>query len=201
MAALLAACLIAGVTSCDSSEDAQQPEARKGFNPAAPWRDFPSSDPSATVLSFWRLIQIGAYPAAVAGYDRSVVSAVGADTFLDVIAAQRTGVAALKPAVVDTRRTARGLIVAVDAKNARGQGGSFSFWLERRDGRWQIVYDSLLGDTIADAVGLSFERLTSGKEKAGLGSRRKGVQVARVYRRAALQVFEPRVTAQGEVRP
>jgi hypothetical protein len=185
----LTASLAGGLPGCENSSDRNRPAARQGFDPSAPWRGYPSRDPANTVLSYWRLIQLGAYPAAVAGYDPAVVNAVTSSMFLDTIAAQRLGVASMKPRVTDVRDVGNAKIIAVDGRNSKGGGGAFSFLLRKQGDVWILAYDSLLGDSMES----SLVRLVLRGNGSGAGprvrSRSAAAAAAERYRDAGLKAL------------
>lgn len=181
---LAALSLLAG---CGTSGESGRAEKAGSFDPSAPWANFPSTEPSATILSYWRLIQIGAYPAALSGYDPGVVQTVGAKALLEVLALQRSGIATLKPKVIAERSVDGGKVVAVEARNSAGNGGVYSFAVRRRDdGRWVIVYESLMGDSMPAAYARAIERRTRGAANPGVPAIREGDRLAEAYRAAAL---------------
>ena len=184
---LVAAALALG--ACTRTSDQNAPSARSGFDPAAPWTGYPSRDPRNTVLSFWRLVQIGAYPAAAVGYDPRARAAIGNTAFLDVLELERLGVAALKPTAYAVRRLPRGTVVDVRTRGEHSRGAAFSFQLVRRDGRWYIVYDSLIGDTLAAALANVLQRDRDPGEGVSAAAVRKAVRRARAYRANALRLL------------
>jgi hypothetical protein len=189
--------IMCALGSCSNSSDQNAPVAQSGFDPAAPWRNFPSRDPAGTALSYWRLIQIGAYPAAAQGYDASVIDTVGSDAFLEALALQRTGAAALKPQVDGVREVPGGTVVELDARNSSGNGGAYSFILRPNGSTWRIAYDSLLGESIESSLAVTIEKRTSGEERPGRTARRRAAAVAQAYRRAGLGALQRKPGAEG----
>jgi hypothetical protein len=184
----LAVVSTAGVAACGkTSSDAEKPAAQGTYDPSAPWADYPSTDPRSSVLSYWRLLQIGAYPAAASGYDTTVVSSTGREDFLQALALQRPGVAAQKPRVTGVHDVTGGKVVQVDARNSAGNGGAYSFTVRRSGDKWVLVYDSLLGDSMSSALA----NAASQRGEAETVAARRSASVAGRYREAALEVLRP----------
>lgn len=189
-AALVAGAVTAGILGAsDTGATREKRAASVGFDPAAPWDDYPGSTPEKTVLSYWRLIQVGAYPAAAQGYDQSVVRAVGPGVFLNALTLQRPGVAALKPRIVGVNTIGDGRVVAVDARNNRGNGGAFSFSLKRDGNQWVLAYDSLLGDGMEASLASSLQRRGGGGAERKKAATRDAAEYVDAYRRAGLEAL------------
>jgi hypothetical protein len=174
-----------GATGCSSTANKNAPAPKPGFDPSAPLTNYPSTDPGNTVLGYWRLLQIGAYTGAIKGYDHRVVDAVGATDFLQVLSDQRSGVALLKPTVLSTDQVPGGKIVVVSARNSHNERGTYSFELRKIHERWFIVYDSLVGESIVQALQSSNQQTATGGTTPGDAAKRAALKAARTYRRAA----------------
>lgn len=193
--ALAVTLVICAVSGCSSTADKNAPAPKPGFNPAAPFTSYPSTNPGNTVLSFWRLLQIGAYNGAIRGYDPSVVDAVGATDFLQVLADQRSGVALLKPSLTASHKVPGGVIMVVSAVNSHDERGTYSFELRNIHTRWFIVYDSLIGESLVQTLQNSSQQSSTGGTKPGDAARRAAIRAARKYRRAAYDALSNGVKA------
>jgi hypothetical protein len=109
--------------------------------------------PARAVMRFWYLAQWGGIPDAIGMYDPHVVAAVGEKDFAGGISYWRSTFIAGEPRIVDVSRSpgqTAFVTVRVHYKNARP--ASYSYTLERSNGRWTITFDTLLENAIAAFV-------------------------------------------------
>ena len=119
--------------------------------PLDPERLSDGNTPEATVLRFWQLIQQGNYPLATLLYHPRIPETFGVDGVMGALSLQRQTILQNRPVIENTRRSPLGTLVTVQTDNSE-RPQLFSFNLRKRNGQWRIVFDSVLGDALAEYV-------------------------------------------------
>lgn len=109
-----------------------------------------SASQAALLLWYWG--QWGSAPSIVSSYAPEIVRAVGADAIAGAYAQDRASLVAMRPRVIEESATRAGTVVILEGARRNELPNRYSFTLRRRDGRWQVVYDSLLEAGLAAYV-------------------------------------------------
>jgi hypothetical protein len=142
--------LIVGVallSGCTKATDAANPDAAPSATPAtAKVVDMDSAKKGSaeqTVLGLLRYMQLGTTTLAVDLYHPDVLREFSPQTVSDALASQAKSVKDSQVKDLTSESTRRGrlvtLLLAGDAATTR-----YSFVLRRSDGRWAVIYDTLL---------------------------------------------------------
>lgn len=134
------------------------------------------------VVELWFWAQWGSAPNIVASYAPRIVSALSPEDLSGAYASKRASMLATRPRIVNSVTTSAGTTLTVDALRRNASPERLTFTLQRSDGRWQIVYDSVLEEGIAAYT----QNLRDSTGKPTEAAVRAGIEAARAYRRAAL---------------
>ena len=95
-------------------------------------------------MTLWFFGQWGSVPHIVALYDPSVRRAVGDRLISGAYATQREVMLASRPRIAYVRKTGLGTLVGLDVYRRGASPLRDSFLFRRQDGRWRILYDTLV---------------------------------------------------------
>lgn len=144
--------------------------------------------PAGAVLSLYFWCQWGSIPNVVESYDPRVRKALGPLIIADAYDDQRQALLSTMVVIRDTVRTPLGELVTVDGFTKDFPPVRDSFMLDRRDGHWYIVYDTLLARGLGAVVGARASRGLSG-QAAVRRAQTAGAAAARDYRNQALRLL------------
>jgi hypothetical protein len=140
----------AGVATIDAASPRPLSSAERGLirAGAAFTKD---GSPGAVVVRFLTDLRDGAGPALFAEYDRRIPARIGDGDVLGAIQVMSEIAKDTVPVVVRRRTTRAGELVTARLLRT-GEDSTYSFVLRRPDGRWTIVYDSLLAQALPSFV-------------------------------------------------
>lgn len=147
-------------------------------------RRTPAGSPARSLFELFFWAQWGSAPNVVAAYPPEVARAVGADILSGAYAQQRVTLLSSLPRITSTVKTAFGVVVTVELLRRNAVPARQSFTLRRVEGRWLVVYDTLLEDGIAAYV-QNREAPASGKQVPDAAIK-AGMAAAARYRSVAL---------------
>jgi hypothetical protein len=176
-AAVLAACGGGGSSDSSGAISGQPTAAGKSAG-----RD-PTS-PGGVVIRLWRFLKVGAVPPAILLYDPKVRQNVGLGTLAGVLAAQESTVGPLNVAIQDVQRTPVGTLVLANGQSSSGPAQAYSFLLQKKAGRWYVVYDTLVGKSIEALVAHQTDGSSTPDANLSARARRAGTVAARNFRSA-----------------
>jgi hypothetical protein len=177
-AAVLAACGGGSSNNTSSGGISGQPTAAgktAGRDPTSP---------GGVVIRLWRFLKFGAVPPAVLLYDPKVRRDVGLGALAGVLAAQESTVGPLNVAIRDVQRTPVGTLVLANGQNSSGPAQAYSFLLQKKGGRWYVVYDTLVGKSIEALVAHQTDGSSTPDAQLSARARRAGSAAARNFRSA-----------------
>lgn len=107
-------------------------------------RKVPQGTAQATVLRILFWAQWGNLPALVDAYDRRVVQRVGASEFTGAFAWLRPRLSSTRFRLLSARRSGDNVFVGLELATTDAAPTREGFVTRRVDGRWRVVYDTLL---------------------------------------------------------
>ncbi len=146
----------------------------------------PVGSPHRTVMQVMFWTQWGNVPGIVELYDRRIVDVLGVSRITSAYDHLRREVSTSRPRIVATRRNAGGQWVAVELASTREPPVRESFLLRRRDGRWRVVYDTLLERAMEASI---LGGQVPGDPAPTADVRRSAASAAELYR-SAYPMFE-----------
>ena len=106
----------------------------------------------AAFLQYWWLLQYQAFSDVVTQFDPALVRVIGADTMVEAFKSQTAYYRGVRPRIVSRYEVGRTTTVTYVVADSGGAMNFRSTRFERRDGRWQIVYDAFLDSAIRQSV-------------------------------------------------
>jgi hypothetical protein len=186
LASLAALALLAG---CGGDKSVEPAQPAKPSEPSAAAKEALEDPESAasTVVTYWRYLENGALPAALALYDPRVTQSVGVATWGGMLAGQQQQAAELELNVLDIEEIAGGTLVLAELVPDVGAKSPASFFLRQTRGRWLIVYDTFsAGGLVSFAQQYEQRQVEPYAEELSGRALTAGDRVAAAYRTAAL---------------
>jgi hypothetical protein len=131
-------------------------------------------------LFYWA--QWGSAPNVASAYDPAVRRAAGVGNIVGAYSQLRDTLATSRPRFLEITSSAAGAFVSLELLRADAAPARHSFLLQRRDGRWQIVFDTLLERGLANYVA-SLRSRNSADKLPDRSAVRQGRLAAHEYRR------------------
>lgn len=179
--------VLALVSGCGGNDGADAPASPKSVDAIKQDSKLirPGS-PGRAVITFWKFVQVGAVPPAVLAYAPEVRRDVGAPSIAGALASQQGNLADTKPVVWQVRQTRAGPMVLVRAVRSEGSSPDYAFLLRRRQGRYEVTYDSLTASALRSYVTQRRTDATGTSQRQAARAREQGELIAQQYRLAGL---------------
>jgi hypothetical protein len=145
------------------------------------------TSPAGTVLSLYFWAQWGSIANVVSMYDPRIRRAVGPMRIADAYVDQRVPLLGTQVVIRDVVASPLGKLVTLDAFTKNYPPVHDSFLLNRRNGRWYVVHDTLLERGLAVIVGAKASRGLTG-QAAVRRAQTAGAAAARNYRSLAMRL-------------
>lgn len=144
-----------------------------------------------TVMRLLHLVSIGALPELSRFYSRQVHDILGSSVLVELLATQQGVLVGKAPRVVSRDETAAGGLVSILMPQTIGGRQQHTFLLERHNGRWLIVYDTVIDATLGPFVQSKVQNeVAPGAAKAS--------PVALRAQERAISLFRRRLAVRGE---
>lgn len=154
--------LVGGLSGCTKAKDLVAPQATS--NPPANPRAAPPGSADRAVLNLLRFVQLDTPVLAVDFYHPNVIRALGATTIVNALSTQSAPLLSGKIGRLRDESTRRGKLVTFAFRRPNNQVTTYAFLLRNVEGRWRIIYDSLLQGALLYAPGASAEVIARRKE-------------------------------------
>ena len=136
----------------------------------------------AAVLRLLYFAQWGSAPNLAAAYDPVVRERVGVSNIVGTYTQRRASLATSRVRIVERLDTRTGTLISIELLRADAGPAHHSYSLRRREGRWRVVFDTLLEDGLGTYVAGTHSRSAVGRPPDGAAAR-QGRQAAHAYRR------------------
>ena len=139
----------------------------------------PVNSPQRAVMQLILWAQWGNLPGTVDSYDRGVIDGIGVTAVAGSYDYMRPQLLLSQARIIGTRASGPAQFVSLELATRTDPPTREGFLLRRRNGRWRIVFDTLLETAVE---GYTISQQEPGRAKPSLRAKRNGARAAQRYR-------------------